>query len=471
MRAVSADPATVLAVETISLKPTDQLAILHLTDPQLVLSLGKAAASTAVYDLSLTTLEKVRQQAQARSVSGINVYEDVFPEGEKRFDVALMVVPKGRGHARAMMMAARRILKPGGLFYVVGPTDGGAKTCIQDMATIFGNAATLRYKKRNRVGVSTQPAGAAGFPAAWGEDPTREQERTIAGFTLRTMPGIFSWEELDAGTALLLDHVGVAGGESALDVGCGNGVLGLALLRAGATSVTMTDDNLLAVRCARANSAVYPNRAEVLPGDVFEPVAGRTFDLIVSNPPFHQKFDVNTNVAHRIIRGAYEHLTPGGRLVIVANSFLKYDEVMAESLARVRVLIDNGRYVVIEGRRPEKGTLGKATAAAQGKRGSKRRSELDEAQRFRQGGEIRTVPEEELAGEATDDEIDRLFAELDEARDQAVDIPEELDEADFEDDADWEDGEFEDGEDDDQEDGEDDTPPAKPGKPSSGRRR
>jgi 16S rRNA (guanine1207-N2)-methyltransferase len=415
MRAVSADPATVLAVETITINPADRLVILHSTDPALALTLAKKASETAVYDLTLGTLARIEQQAHARAVGNLRVFDDVFPEGEGRFDVAVMVVPKGRDYARAMMMAARRTLRPGGLFYVVGPTEGGAKTCIVDMAEIFGNASTLKFKKRNRIGVSTQPETPPAYPAAWGADPTMLQQRQIGDSLLYTMPGIFSWESMDPGTALLIEHSGLLAGETVLDIGCGNGVLGLSLLKAGAGAVTMTDENLLAVRCARANVDKRQS-IEVLAGDIYEPVADRTFDLIVSNPPFHQKFDVNTNVAHQIIRGAYDHLTPGGRLVIVANSFLKYDEVMAEHLARVRVIIDTGRYVILEGRRPEKGSLGKATAAAQGKRGSKRRSEQDEAQRFKLGGEIRTVNEEDLKDEPSNDEIDKLFAELEAAR-------------------------------------------------------
>ena len=76
---------------------------------------------------------------------------------------------------------------------------------------------------------------------------------------------------------------------------------------------------------------------------------GQQFDLILSNPPFHQAFDVNTNMAHRLIRGARPMLRPGGRLVIVANAFLKYEQVMASQFARSDVLARNSRFVVIEG--------------------------------------------------------------------------------------------------------------------------
>lgn len=411
MRAASTDPTTVLAIEEIAVTPSDQVVILHSTDPALALSFGKTAAHTAVYDFSLTTLTRIHQQASARKVPNLTLYEEVFPEGERRFDIAVMTVPKGRDYSRGLMYAARKTLKPGGRLYLVGPTEGGAKSAILDMGVMFGSSATLAYRKRNRIGVSVQPESMASYPADWDIDPTGMVQKEIGGRTLYTMPGVFSWTQLDDGSAKLLDNVSEVEGKTVLDLGCGNGVLGLAMAARGASLVTLSDDNLLAIRCARANAAQVEN-VEVVPSDVYAGLEGRTFDLIISNPPFHQKFDVDTNVAHRIMREAINYLTPGGRLIIVANAFLKYSEVMIEHLERVRTLSEDKRYIVIEGRRPEKGAVKPA-----GVRGSKRRSELDEAELFRATGEL--PPVREVSGEeaaAEDDELAALFAELEAAK-------------------------------------------------------
>ncbi len=115
-----------------------------------------------------------------------------------------------------------------------------------------------------------------------------------------------------------------------LDMGCGYGIVGLIAATRGASQVTLSDDNLLAVRCARASAAANAiTNVEIVAGDLLDAVKDQRFDLIVSNPPFHQQFDVNTNVAHRLIREAKSALKPGGRLVIVANAFLKYESCYA----------------------------------------------------------------------------------------------------------------------------------------------
>jgi methylase of polypeptide subunit release factors len=74
-------------------------------------------------------------------------------------------------------------------------------------------------------------------------------------------------------------------GERWLDMGCGSGIVGLAMARVGA-EVTCVDVDPEAVRCARANAALHDVRLEVLQGDLFEPVRDRRFHGVVYNVPF-----------------------------------------------------------------------------------------------------------------------------------------------------------------------------------------
>ncbi len=73
--------------------------------------------------------------------------------------------------------------------------------------------------------------------------------------------------------------------DTALDIGTGCGVQALHLSR-HAGAVTVTDVNPRALRLAATTAALNGLSWEVLPGDMTAPVAGRRFDLVVSNPPF-----------------------------------------------------------------------------------------------------------------------------------------------------------------------------------------
>lgn len=137
-------------------------------------------------------------------------------------------------------------------------------------------------------------------------------------FLFQTDAGVFSRGRLDRGTELLAKSLAVAPDADILDIGCGYGVLGIVaatLARDG--RVVMTDVNeravALAARNVRANGVAH---AEVRLGPFYEPVAGESFDAIVSNPPIR----AGSAVVRRIVDQAPEHLCTGGALWMVART-------------------------------------------------------------------------------------------------------------------------------------------------------
>jgi release factor glutamine methyltransferase len=79
---------------------------------------------------------------------------------------------------------------------------------------------------------------------------------------------------------------GFARGRDVLDVGTGSGALALAAARSGAATVTAVDLSLRSVITTWLNSRLHGTRIEVHRGDLFGPVTGRRFGLVMANPPY-----------------------------------------------------------------------------------------------------------------------------------------------------------------------------------------
>ena len=113
-------------------------------------------------------------------------------------------------------------------------------------------------------------------------------------------------------------------------MGTGSGVCAIFAAR-HARRVVAVDINPAAVRCADINAHLnqLEQRIELRHGDLFAPVRGERFDLIVFNPPFLRAGPRNdrdrawrsTDVAERFAVGLGEHLKPGGCAVIVLSTF------------------------------------------------------------------------------------------------------------------------------------------------------
>lgn len=114
--------------------------------------------------------------------------------------------------------------------------------------------------------------------------------------------------------------------ECVLDLGAGCGVLACQAA-ADAGTVVATDLSPRAAAFARFNAALNGrNNVEVCSGDLFAPVAGQQFDLILSNPPMvlapdatYLYRDGGADICARIVRGAPNHLAPGGSLQMLCN--------------------------------------------------------------------------------------------------------------------------------------------------------
>ncbi|RDI52874.1 16S rRNA m(2)G 1207 methyltransferase /23S rRNA m(2)G-1835 methyltransferase [Nocardia mexicana] len=161
----------------------------------------------------------------------------------------------------------------------------------------------------------------------------------------------FSGPRLDIGTRFLLEHVRrmKPDARDAIDLGCGTGILAVALAKARPqVSVVGTDQSAAAVASARATAAAngVADRVTVLRDDAMAGVAEHSADLVVCNPPFHVGAAVHTGSAIKMFAETGRVLRPGGELWTVYNSHLNYRGVMERLVGKTDVVARNRKFTV-----------------------------------------------------------------------------------------------------------------------------
>jgi 16S rRNA (guanine1207-N2)-methyltransferase len=267
----------------------------------------------------------------------------------RRWPLVLVLPPRQRDEARALLARAIDHCAPGGRVLACMPNSEGAKSGEGDLARLAGPLQTVS-KQHCRVFWTAPLHGVidAGLAAQW---RAADAPRPILDGRFSSRPGVFAWNRIDPASALLADHLpGTLAGHGA-DLGCGFGYLASEVLsRCGAvTALDLYEAEARALELARANLQAFAARV-ALDFHWHDVTTGlpRGYDFIVSNPPFHAQGRADRpDIGQRFIAAAAAALNPGGQLWLVANRHLPYEAVLDSSFGSVRTVAQRDGFKVI----------------------------------------------------------------------------------------------------------------------------
>lgn len=275
--------------------------------------------------------------------------EDALPA--TRFPLVLVLPPRQRNEARAVLARAFAACAPGGQVVMAASNDAGAKSLEADFKQLAGSISSLS-KFHARVAWATVGAqNNAALIAQWQQlDAPRWvalPELPQGGFHSR--PGVFAWDRVDAASRMLADVLPAALRGSVADLGGGWGYLAQQVLarcpQVTALDVFEADARALALAEKNLAAAAIPLRLHWQ--DVTQGVPGG-FDAVVCNPPFHGLDGGERPDLGRAFIGAAAHaLKRGGQLWLVANRHLPYEDALRSGFAQVQNVAQGGGFKIV----------------------------------------------------------------------------------------------------------------------------
>ena len=260
-------------------------------------------------------------------------------------DEAMIYAPPGVLERRYTLALALRALKVGGRLDVMAPKDKGGSRLKKEL-TAFGVEVGETAKAHHRRCVVIRPEVMPESVRAIDEAIAAGAMQRVDGLEAWSQPGVFAWDRIDAGSALLAQTMPPLKGAGA-DLGCGYGALATVVLRSPAvTSLRLVDLDRRAVEAARRN--VEDGRVTFDWADARTIEGAGDLDFIVMNPPFHDGGAEDRRLGQAFIKKAAEMLGKGGVLWLVANRHLPYEAELKAAFKRVTPAGDGGPYKLFE---------------------------------------------------------------------------------------------------------------------------
>ena len=175
-----------------------------------------------------------------------------------------------------------------------------------------------------------------------------------AGMTLVNHANVFSRSHLDHGARFLLsNYADLPVSAQVVDLGCGNGVLGIKLQDIMPEAhVQFVDESYSAIASARTNHerhfAGQVVHADFQVADGLERRNSESVDLLLCNPPFHQQHVLGDQIARSMFEGSKRCLLKGGELRVVANRHLDYPRTLKHLFGNCRAVASNRKFVILK---------------------------------------------------------------------------------------------------------------------------
>lgn len=330
---------------------------INTTDRLLIINdqFGALACTLAEYDCSiisdsLVSHKGILQNVERNNIERIPTLLSPLAELQGTFDIVLVKIPKQLDTLKATLTSILPNITENTLVIGAGKAKDIHTSTLKQFESCFEEVKTSLAVKKSRLVFANNPRQNAAKPYAEHQNCWDVEDLNTS---ICNLPNIFSGKQLDLGARVLMQHLPRTNAEVTLiDLGCGNGVLGLALLRQCPNAqVHFVDESFSAVATARMNvERIFPEdlpRCHFSTNDCLEGFTPESADWVICNPPFHQQSAITDHIARQMFTDAKKVLNKSGQLLIVGNSHLDHLQTLKRLFSKAVKIKQTNKFTVL----------------------------------------------------------------------------------------------------------------------------
>ncbi|CAM3801475.1 23S rRNA (guanine(1835)-N(2))-methyltransferase RlmG [Serratia silvae] len=262
--------------------------------------------------------------------------------------VVLIRIPKALALLEQQLRALRDVVAPDTLIVAGAKARDVHTSTMQVFERVLGPTRTsLAWKKARLIycQVADIVPPAAPETTDWLLDGT--------DWLIHNHANVFSRGSLDIGARLFLENLPKDLQGHIVDLGCGNGIIGMrALVQNPQAQMTFVDESYMAVASSELNVAHnLPQEMDRCQFEVNNSLAGierESLQAVLCNPPFHQQHAITDHTAWQMFCDAKRCLQVGGELWIVGNRHLDYYQKLRRLFGNCTTVASNQKFLILK---------------------------------------------------------------------------------------------------------------------------
>jgi 16S rRNA G1207 methylase RsmC len=262
--------------------------------------------------------------------------------------VVLYKIPKSKSLMADQLLSIKAKYDENLIFIAADKAKDIHSSTLKSFEKYLGTTKTSLAVKKSRLvfaQLDNKQVFSSPFPTVWPLDKTP--------FSISNHSGVYAREKLDIGARHFMKNLPeVKAGNNVIDLGCGNGVIGLTVIAQQPEAyLTFVDESYMAVDSARTNIQnnlpAKIQQCTFMVNDCLADVEPNSVDLILCNPPFHQQNATTDHIAWQMFRDSHRVLKKGGELRIIGNRQLGYHIKLKRLFGNEKLIASNEKFVTL----------------------------------------------------------------------------------------------------------------------------